>query len=160
MTEVEIVYWKDSINGEIASKKISIEPYGYQLSDFAEWKMLIAAKDVSIKENKIAVVDIEELKIPKNTIVSPLSIMRHALGSVVDVFQPGEPKKVEDEKIIKSVLFLPIKDGIIKRGQLVGVINVRYVRIGKIKKISELIKKWLDEASWGVDKGGIVFESL
>jgi len=160
MTDVEIVYWKDAINGEIATKKVSIEPYGYQLSDFAEWKMLIAAKDVNVEANKVAIIDVEELKIPKNTIVFPLSIMRHALGSVVDVFQPGEPRKVEDSKVIKSVLFLPIKDGTVKKGQLIGVINIRYVRISTIKRISELITKWLDEATWGVDKGGIVFENV
>ncbi len=158
MSVVEIVYWEDSINEKIATKKVDIEPYGYQLSDFAEWKMLIAAKDVKVEANKVAIVEIEELYIPKNTIVSPLSIMRHALGSVVDIFQPGEPKKVEEDKTIKAVVFLPIKDGLIKKGQLVGVINVRYVRIGTIKRISELIAKWLDEATWGVDKGGIIFE--
>ena len=160
MTDVEIVYWKNAIDEEISIKKVSIQSYGYQLSNFAEWKILTAAKDVDVEANKVAIVDVEELKIPKNTVISPLSIMRHALGIVVDVFQPGEPKRVEDEKVIRSAVFLPIKDGTIKKGQLIGVINVRYVKISAIKKISELITKWLDEAAWGVDKGGIVFDHI
>ena len=84
--------------------------------------------------------------------------MRHALGTVLDVFQPGEPKKVEDEKVITSVVFLPVTSGTVEKGQLVGVINVRYVKTSALKKLKEAIVKELEEARWVPDKGGIVFD--
>ena len=158
MTKVEIVYWKNEVGGELDKKTIKVEPYGYHLTNIAEWKMLIAAEDIDVVAYKPAVVSIEKITIPKNTIVSPLSIMRHALGVVIDVFQPGEPKKVEEEKTITSAIFLPIESGTIKKGQLIGVINVRYVKTSTLKKLKEAIIKELEEARWVPEKGGIVFE--
>ena len=156
--KVEIVYWKDYIGGKLKSKVRDIEPYGFQLSPIAEWKMLVVDEDVAVEEGKIKCIKIKELEIPEYTIVSPLPIMRHALGCVLDVFQPGEPKKVEERKKITGVLFLPIKGGIIKKGQLVGVINVRYVKTGALKRIKSILSKWAEEARWVEDYGGIRWE--
>ena len=155
--EVEVVYWKNDIGGVISKKKVDVLPYGYQLSNIAEWRMLIAAEDVEVRAFKPTIIKIEKVDIPENTIVSPLSIMRHALGTVIDVFQPGEPKKVEEKKTITSVVFMPVEDGNVERGQLIGVINVRYVKTSTLKKLKKAIIKELEEARWVPDKGGIIF---
>ncbi len=47
--------------------------------------------------------------------MSPLSIMRHAYGVVVDVIQPGRPGRVEEEKVIMHAVFMPVSDGEVKR---------------------------------------------
>ncbi len=156
--QVDVTYWKDKIGGEAVKKSVKVEPYGYRLTNIAEWRMLVAAENTEVKAFEPAVIEIEKVVVPKNTIVSPLSIMRHALGTVIDVFQPGEPKKVEDEKIITHVVFLPVISGRVEKGELVGVINIRYVKTSALKRLKEAIVKELEEARWVPDKGGMVFE--
>lgn len=41
--------------------------------------------------------------------------MRHALGSVFDV-RMKEMKRVEEEKRIEKALFMPIRDGSVRKG--------------------------------------------
>ncbi|MBO8182933.1 MAG: DUF22 domain-containing protein [Archaeoglobus sp.] len=153
--KIDIVYWKDKIKGELERKTIEIEPFGFQLSSIAEWKMLISAKDVEVVESKVCVIDVQETAIPKNAIISILPVMRHALGLVLDVFGPDGLKKIEEEKKISQTVFLPISNGTVKKGELIGVINVQYVKTSALSKISEMISKWVEGAKWAEDVGGI-----
>ncbi len=119
----EIVYLKDFETLEAESKRVDATSQMYKTSDYAYWKVLIAAEDVRVEKNRIAIVKIKEVRLPSNTIVSPLSIMRHGLGVVLDVYEQT-PSRVEDEKKLVAVAFLPVDNGLIKKGDLIGVVKV------------------------------------
>jgi hypothetical protein len=155
METVDVVYWKDRIKGELIKEKIDVEPYGFQLSPIAEWKIIVPAQDVDVEENKICIIDIKPIEIPENAIVSPLPIMKHALGVLLDLYTPEGPKKVEERKRITQAVFLPVYSGTVRKGELLGVINVRYVKPGTLSKISKMISEWAEKAKWVEDVGGI-----
>ncbi len=50
--------------------------------------------------------------------------MRHAYGSIIDVLHAGKPKYVEKVRYVDYAVFLPICDGEIRRGELLGVIKI------------------------------------
>jgi hypothetical protein len=153
--EIEIVYWRDKIGGEVSKESIDVEPYGFQLSPVAEWKIIKSNERKAVKRNEVCIIDVEPIDIPENSIVSTLPIMRHALGVVVDVFSPGKVRRVEESKKISQVIFLPIRDGEIGENELLGVLNINYVKIGTLSKISKMISEWAEKAKWVEDVGGI-----
>lgn len=124
--DVNIVYRED---GEIKRETMKVKEYKYRRRHLAEWLPLVADEDVKLKAGKVVTVRIKDVRIPPETIPVPLSIMRHAYGIVVDIVQLGKPKKVEEEKIITHAVFMPILDGEIKKGDLIGVLNVYYISL-------------------------------
>ena len=56
--QVEVVYWRDKIGGEVIKKVVEVEPYGYQLTNIAEWRMLIAAENVEVKAFEPTVIEV------------------------------------------------------------------------------------------------------
>ena len=116
-------------NGEVKRECTKVKEYMYRRKHMAEWMPLVADEDVEVKEGEVAVVKIKDVLIPPETIPVPLSIMRHAYGVVVDVMQPGRPGRVEDEKVISHAVFMPVMDGEIKKGDLIGVLNVYYISL-------------------------------
>ena len=116
-------------NGEVKRECTKVKEYMYRRKHMAEWMPVVADEDVEVKEGEVAVVKIKDVLIPPETIPVPLSIMRHAYGVVVDVMQPGRPGRVEDEKVISHAVFMPVMDGEIKKGDLIGVLNVYYISL-------------------------------
>ncbi|WP_290596225.1 MULTISPECIES: DUF22 domain-containing protein [unclassified Archaeoglobus] len=117
--------WKDG--GEVRRERIRTRFFGYFRSHVAEWEPIIAAESCDVEEGVVARIKIKEIRLPENTVVTPLSIRRHPLGTVLDVIQPGRRRKVEEEKRITEAAFIPTKSGRIKRRDLLGVINVYYI---------------------------------
>lgn len=133
--KVEMVYWLDKVGGTVDRIRIDLKPFGYRMAPVTQWKTLIADEDVYVEKGKPTVVRIRHVELPGNTMVGPLSIMRHALGIVKDVVECGIPDKIEEDKCIDQVLFIPVEDGEIKKGDLVGVFKVFYVRTGLLSRI-------------------------
>lgn len=136
--KLKMVYWEDEIGGRIEEMEIELEPFGYKMSPIMQWKSLVADEDVCIEKGQPTIVKIKTIEIPENTMVGPLHIMRHALGCVVDVVECGVPGKVEEDKCIDQVLFLPVESGEIKKGDLVGVLKVFFVKTGLLSRILNL----------------------
>ncbi len=128
--KVNLVYWLDKIGGTIDRIQIDLKPFGYKLSPVTQWKMLIADEDVTVEKGTPTVIKVKNITLPGNTMVGPLSIMRHALGTVKDIVECGIPDKIEGEKCIDQVLFIPVESGEIKKGDLVGVLKVFFVKTG------------------------------
>ncbi len=136
---VDIVYWVDRVGGVIDKiRDIELKPFGYKMAPIAQWKVLVAAEDVFVEKGKPCVIKIKPVIIPENTIVGPLNIMRHAFGTVIDVIECGIPDKVEEKKCISEVLFIPIESGVVKKGDLIGVLKVFYIRTGLLARIFDL----------------------
>ncbi|WP_290596603.1 MULTISPECIES: DUF22 domain-containing protein [unclassified Archaeoglobus] len=151
--KVEMTYWLDEIGGKIERTGIDLKPFGYRMAPVTQWEMLIADEDISVERGKPVILRIKPIDIPENTMVGPLSIMRHALGIVQDVVECGIPGKVEDEKCIDRVLFIPVEDGEIKKDDLVGVLKVFYIKTGILTRLFGLnppkveIKRDITEAN-------------
>ncbi|MET1124099.1 MAG: DUF22 domain-containing protein [Archaeoglobaceae archaeon] len=158
---MNMLYWIDEVGGRVERLSIELKPFGYRMAPFTQWEILVAAEDVKVEKGKPAVLKIEPIFLPQNSIVGPLSIMRHALGSVLDIVECGIPKRVEDEKCISRVLFMPVESGEIKKGDLVGVLKVFFIKTGLLarifsvsapkveirKKITEAFVTWRDDGN-------------
>ncbi len=151
--KVEMTYWLDEIGGKVERTETGLKPFGYRMAPVTQWEMLIADEDLSVEKGKPVILRIRPVDIPENTMVGPLSIMRHALGIVQDVVECGIPGRVEDEKCINRVLFIPVEDGEIKKDDLVGVLKVFYIRTGLLSRLLGLnppkveIKRHVTEAN-------------
>ncbi|WP_290726103.1 DUF22 domain-containing protein [Archaeoglobus sp.] len=132
--KIKMLYWADKVGGKVESLDLELKPFGYKIAPVIQWKTLIADEDVEVERGKPVVVKVRTVDIPENTIVGPLNIMRHALGTVIEV-ECGVPDRVEDEKCISQVLFVPVDDGVIKAGYLVGVLKVFFVKTGLLSRI-------------------------
>lgn len=136
--KVRMVYWADTIGGRVEDLELELKPFGYKMAPITQWKSLIADEDIYVEKGEPRIVKIKTIEIPENTMVGPPHIMRHALGSVIDIVECGIPERVEEDKCINQVLFLPIESGEIKKGDLVGVLKVFFVRAGLLSRIFNL----------------------
>lgn len=122
---------------------IKAQPYGFRRSAVARWDFLVANENKRLKAGEACLVSIKKLKLPKNSIVYPFGIMRHPFGIVLETIQ-RRMMKVEEEKEIEKVVFLPIADGDIKRGELIGIITVYDVEVSAIDRIKSLLRDWIE----------------
>ncbi len=136
--KVTVTYWSDEIGGRVDHMEMELKPFGYRMAPVTQWELLIADENRKVEKGNPLIVKIRPIFLPPNTMVGPLSIMRHALGIVSDVVECGLPERVEDEKCISKVLFIPVDEGEIKKGDLVGVLKVFYIKTGLINRIFNL----------------------
>ena len=73
-----------------------MEEYAYRIAGIGEWKAVISDENVKLEAFKPVVVKIKRIEFPPNSIAIKLERMRHAYGSVIDVFHVGKPKYVEN----------------------------------------------------------------
>lgn len=126
--DATIVYRKEK---EIKRVSAKVEDGWYRRWHLAKWFPLVADESVEVKSGEVEKVKIRGIEIPENTIPVPMVIMRNAMGNVVDVISPGRPKKVEERRFVNEAVFVPVADGEIKKGDLLGVLNVYYVAVGE-----------------------------
>ncbi len=107
----------------IERENVSAVPYYFTISTEGKWEMLISAGDLEVKKGDVIKIPIKKTVVYENTVSLPCAFCHHALGTVLKVQSEGAAL-VESERIISNVVFLPILDGIIKKGDLLGVINV------------------------------------
>ncbi len=137
--EVRIACWADPNRSKINKRSINVSPIAYRTASYAYWKILVADEDVKLEKGKVAFVNIESIELPGNTLVSPLSIVRHAYGVVLDTYELCPPRtKIEEPKNLQMVAFLPIEDGEIKKGDMVGVVKVFVVGVGPVEAMSRV----------------------
>lgn len=122
-----LVYRK---NGGVFRKHVKVEEPWYSRWHIGEWRMLISDQDLELKSGEGVMVKIKPLEIPRNTIPVPLYGYRHPDGVVIDIYSPGMPRKIEDKKIITGAYFLPVNDTEIRKGDVIGVINLYAVAVG------------------------------
>ncbi|MFN3383621.1 MAG: DUF22 domain-containing protein [Archaeoglobaceae archaeon] len=131
---LEMKYWVDVFGGKLEKMEVELKPFGFRMAPVAQWKTLIADKNTFVEKGKPSIVKVQTITLPSNTFVGPLNIMRHALGCIIDVVECGIPTRVEEEKCINNVIFLPVESGEIKKGDIVGVLKVFYVKTGFLGK--------------------------
>ncbi|MEM0202803.1 MAG: DUF22 domain-containing protein [Archaeoglobaceae archaeon] len=132
--KLEMKYWVDVFGGKLEKLEVDLKPFGFRMAPMAQVRTLIADRDTVVEKGKPTIVKVQTITLPSNTFVGPLNIMRHALGCVLDVLECGVPTRVEEEKCINNVVFLPIESGEIKKGDIVGALKVFYVKTGFLGK--------------------------
>ncbi len=144
MTKVgfDVVYWEGDVGvSELKRMHKEMDEYAYKVVGIGEWKALIADEDKRVEEGKPVIVKIKKVEFPPNSICLILGRMRHALGAVLSVLHGGMPRYVETVSYADKVLFMPIRDGEIKRNDLLGVVDVVYVKPVKKVQILDTLKK-------------------
>lgn len=144
MVKLGCVYWKDKIGGETAKLETEAFSYGYTFGPHGEWEMAIAQEDKVVKKNELVPIKINELEVPPKAIALPCIVMRHALGIIAALALVGKPKVVEERRVFDEVIFLPIADGVVHQGELLGVVNVFYASIER-RLARGAAEKWLME---------------
>ncbi len=129
---MEIVYWKE-LGKKLGRVELKKERVSYRIAPFTQWKVLVADESVEVEKGRVETIKVRDTLIPQNTIIAPLSILPHALGTTFDVIE-AKPSRVEEEKRITHAAFLPTDDGRVERGDIVGILKVFFVRTGAIAK--------------------------
>ena len=140
--EVNIVY---KSGGGVIRKKVNIEPFGYKRAATASWEVLIADERKEVRYGEPCIVKIKKIRIPRNTIVYPMCIMRHAYGAFVDIYSNTPLQKVEEERYANKAIFYPIADGEVTEGGIIGIVNLYSIDVGSLGKVKQWLDSWLDE---------------
>ena len=120
--EANMVFEKGDV---MSRKRISAPSFEYKMSPCAYWIPLISDERKIVQKSKAVRIKIKDVNLPINTIVKPLCGLNHALGTVIDVI--GEVKLVEEPRKLTEAIFIPIRDGIIEKNDILGALNVYYV---------------------------------
>ena len=128
-TDASMVY-RDGKN--VARNRIRVKEAWYSRWNLGEWRMLIAEENVRLIPGNSRLIKVRNIEIPSNSIPAPLYGYRPPFGTVLDIYSPGRPRKIEERKIITHALFIPFEEGEIKEGDIIGVINVYSVAVGGI----------------------------
>lgn len=111
--------------GEIRSKKVQASPYEFTIATRAKWEMVIADEDFTIGAGRFEKIKIKEINIQKDTLAVPCAFNHHALVSVVKLGGKGGcSAPVENDRVVDSAYILGVESGMIKKGDLLAVINV------------------------------------
>ena len=106
-----------------------VKEYRYKRRHIAEWLPVVAEEDAMVEAGKITEIAIRKLKLSPQTIPVPLSIMRHPVGTLMDL-GCDRLRRVEEGMTAERAIFMPVRDGEIRKGDLIGVVNNYYISIG------------------------------
>ena len=107
----------------IEHEDVEAVPYSIMLSNRGKWEMLVADNNNSIKVNEMKEINVDKICIPVNCLALPDAYNYHGLGSVMDIRHEGLAL-VETERCINKVNFIASYDGVIKKGDLLGVVTI------------------------------------
>ncbi len=132
--KVRTVYW--TFDGELNTSErfAEITSAYFKTGSTAYWKLLVSTQEVQVKRGKPVIIKVRKIELPPKTAVSPLSIQRHALGTVVDAYG-DRLYRVEEQKNISHVLFLPVEDGTVEIDDLLGVVKVYPMNVAPAENV-------------------------
>lgn len=139
MVEVRIVYRDEE--GRSKSEIVDIGDYEYTIATRGAWRVLIADEEVDFNAGEAKKVRIQKTTVPRDTITLGCPISRHALGSIISVGRLGKPQPVENEREIDYAVFHAVEDGKIKKGDIIGVLNVFPIMMVRKAKKPRKIKE-------------------
>jgi hypothetical protein len=138
--EVNITYFTSP--GEVESETVVADESGYILSPASYFVNIVSEQDVYVKANEVKLIEIREIQIPENQRLTLLDRYRHALGVLVAVAGKGKPAKVESLEKVTHAVFLPLSDGKICRGELLGVGVLTAIKKEKKEVIVEKLQEF------------------
>ncbi len=118
--------------GEIRRERATFRETWYSRWNLGEWRMMIADEDAKLVPGDGRLIKIRPLELPPNTIPVPLYGYRTPFGTVLDILSPGKPRKIEEKRIVTHALLMPTDEGEVRRGDVIGVLNVYAVGVGEM----------------------------
>jgi hypothetical protein len=148
ITKAAIKYIEDGIR----EKRMKyIHPKYYRRKETGRWDIIVSDENKEVVKGIPSLIKIRELVLPENSIVTPLYIMRNPMGTLLKVHQPGI-YDLRGEKFITHALFLPAVSGEVKKGDLIGVINVYNVEIMTMEKMLSELEYWRERTNFRFKK--------
>jgi len=124
MREKFVIKYVSKRTGEVKKTEHANEMLEYILSTAGRWINVIANESVEVKAGQPAVIRIDPVKLFPKEITLTCPISRHALGILLGLHgSEGKPQPVEGERLFEKAIFLPLRDGIVEEGDMLGVIN-------------------------------------
>lgn len=92
---------------------------------------IIVLEDTQVFANKISKMSIEKIQVPEDRLIVLCSYYRHPLGNVISVGEKDKPgeHRVEDTRELNIAMFLAWDDGVVKKGETIGVVDTFPIRI-------------------------------
>ncbi|WP_456478074.1 DUF22 domain-containing protein [Geoglobus ahangari] len=117
---------------EIVREKVRVKETWYSRWNLGEWRMMVADEDVKLIPGDARLVKIRAIELPPNTIPVPLYGYRTPFGTVLDIYAPGRPRKIEEKKLVTHALLMPTEEGEVRKGDVIGVLNIYAVGVGEM----------------------------
>ncbi|MEM4702098.1 MAG: DUF22 domain-containing protein, partial [Archaeoglobaceae archaeon] len=127
----------------VIRKAMRTDPFGFRRSPIGRWEVLIADEKKKLEKGKPALVSIKKIKLPKNTLIYPMRLMRNPYAVFIDTILE-RIARVEEEKVISQVILLPLLDGEVDKGDLLGIINIYNVEVGLVEKVRSWVEEWIE----------------
>ncbi|MBA2857982.1 hypothetical protein HNP93_000683 [Methanococcus maripaludis] len=108
---------------EIEDKIEGKKQDGAKLEIVGQKVPVFAAETVEIKAGEIKPINISKICLPKKTVLMPSAYIQHKLGNMVSLGEET-PVPFEHERCLEYAIFVAVKEGTIKEGELVGTIVV------------------------------------
>ena len=111
------------IGDTIEHEDVEAVPYTIMLSNRGKWETLVSDADVTFKASEMKEITVDTIYVPVNCLVLPDAYNYHAIGSMIDIRHEGLAL-VETERHINKVSFIASCDGVVKKGDLLGVVTI------------------------------------
>ncbi len=130
----------------IVRDEVHLEPHGHEeRTSKGRWAYVVAAETRKLEKGKAVMVKIKDIVFEPGTVVAPLFAMRYALGVLLDVSGEGKPQKIEKRQRVTQAFLLPVFDGKVKEGEILGMLRVQGVKVTSGDKLYSLLGKVADK---------------
>jgi len=120
--------------GVYVSKNLEVEPYAYMMATGGKWEMVISDDEVNFNRGEVKKVKVKRIVIPNDCLILPSPYQRHAFLVVISVIDYGGPRPVEKTRYVDQAVCLAIDKGEVKKGDLLGIINVFPIALTRYAK--------------------------
>ncbi len=117
---------------EIKREQTTFREAWYARWNLGEWRMMIADEDAKLVPGDARLIKLKPIELPPNTIPVPLYGYRTPFGTILDIYSPGRPRKIEEKRLVTHALFMPTEEGEIRKGDVIGVLNIYAVGVGEV----------------------------
>ena len=120
--------------------RVEASPYEFTIATRAKWEMVIADEDMTIAKGAFEKIKIREVTLQRDLLALLCAFTPHALASVVRVGSGAGAAPVERDRCIRVAYILGQETGEIKKGDLLGVLNILPIMFTREAKTPVLIK--------------------
>ena len=101
----------------------------WRVGNTKTYSFIRAGETEELRSGEFRVIAVETIKIPSMMDLDLCPYTRHEVAHVITVGE-SEPKGVDEERSIEYAMVASLKDGIINKGDVIGVIKMTPVEMG------------------------------
>lgn len=120
-----IIKYISKRSGEVKKFEYPDETFDYIISTAGRWINVIARENVEVKAGQPVVIKTNLIELHPKEILLTCPVSRHTLGMLLGLYgSDGRPQPVESKRVFDRAIFLALRDGVVEKGDLLGVMNV------------------------------------